>query len=325
MAARAHPLVPALALVLLTAPCVSAEDGGAVSAPAPVLTVNDLVQQIDALDRLAAGLNGEEELRAALGAIPDVWHVQDGDREHVVRVGALVRTARTSEGSWEERRDALRRQLASLRTLVAGDEAAPSLSAAAARDELADVLALAEFAPAPPPGPLARLVQRIRRWLQSLLERAMPERIGTRGLRELLAWLAGAAALVLLTRALLRRPRRPSTASAMADEPAEPWHAWLEKAQHALAAGDTREAVRCAYTAVLLRFAEQGLWDVDESRTPREYAGLVPAGDARRDAFAGLVRQFELTWYGARPADAAALSLQLEGCGCSVSGAMSVS
>ncbi len=321
MAAGARPLV--LALVLLAAPCVSADDGDAV--PAPVLTVGDLVQQIDALDRLAAGVKGDEELRAALRTIPDAWRVQDGDREHIVRVGALARVAGTADGPWEERRESLRLQLASLRTLVTGDDATPSASRAAARDELAAVLALAEFAPAAPPGPLARLRERLLRWIQTLLDRAMPERISTRGFRELLAWLAAFAALVLLIRALLRRPRRVARAAATPDEGPEPWHAWLARAQRALAAGDARDAVRCAYVAVLLRFEAQGLWDVDESRTPREYARLVPADDTRRDAFAALVRQFEQTWYGARPADAAALALQLEGCGCSVSVAMPAS
>src|SRR5690606_19393420 len=111
-----------LALALLAAPCLSAEDGETVSAPASALTVGDLIQQIDALDRLAADVSGDEELRAALRTLPDAWRVQDGDREHTVSVDALVRAAGTPDRPWEERRESLRLQLATLRTLVTGDD-----------------------------------------------------------------------------------------------------------------------------------------------------------------------------------------------------------
>src|SRR3712207_7448718 len=38
---------------------------------------------------------------------------------------------------------------------------------------------------------------------------------------------------------------------------------------------------RCAYHAALCRMEEQGVWRVEDSRTPREYLRLLPPGDPR--------------------------------------------
>lgn len=316
-------LVLVAGLVLLGPPRTSAEERP-VLVLSPVMTIADLVEQIDALDRLAAVARNEEELQLVLGSVPDTWRVQDDGREHVVRIGELVRQSIAGHAGWEARRDALRFRLATLRALVDHADAAGAPTLAAARDELAAVLALPEFRP-PGPNWVARLVARIREWIRSWLPGVPPVRAGVEMLGELLGWLVGIAAMALLIRALLRRRHRLTVVTAGPDVPREPWHVWLDRCRRALAEGETREAVRCAYMAVLLRFEEQGVWDVDESRTPREYTRLVPPDDRRRDPFVALVRQFEETWYGKRPADAAALTMQLEGCGCSGFGAMPAS
>jgi Domain of unknown function (DUF4129) len=66
---------------------------------------------------------------------------------------------------------------------------------------------------------------------------------------------------------------------------------------------------------VLFRLEEQGVWRVDESRTPREYLSLLKPRDARYAALVDLTREFEQVWYAARPADSRGLLDRLEGSG----------
>jgi hypothetical protein len=94
---------------------------------------------------------------------------------------------------------------------------------------------------------------------------------------------------------------------------------WALRAMTAARAGDVREAVRCGYHAVVSRLDEQGAWRMDESRTPREYLALLPAGDPRSAALAELTGQFEQIWYGRRQPtgdDARRVADYLERLGC---------
>ena len=84
--------------------------------------------------------------------------------------------------------------------------------------------------------------------------------------------------------------------------------------------GQTREAVRCAYGAALVRLEEQGVWRIDDARTPREYLPLLP-GDRQSPlrSMLDLTRRFEQIWYGNRAAvadDARRVTDHLEALGC---------
>jgi hypothetical protein len=122
------------------------------------------------------------------------------------------------------------------------------------------------------------------------------------------------ALIVYLWRA--RVPRRTQSSLAL-EVPRLTSAEWAARAYAALRQGDAREAMHCGYHAVLFRLEEQGVWRVDDARTPREYVRLLPAQDARRDAFIDLTRRFEQTWYGSRAADGAGLIENLEAFGCS--------
>ena len=116
-------------------------------------------------------------------------------------------------------------------------------------------------------------------------------------------WAAALAAFVLLavlTWRLLRRATRETAVRARLPRGLEPIDAaaWAARARTAAAAGDAREAVRCAYHAVLHRLDEDGVWTIAEARTPREYVRLLPAADRRQPAVSFVARLFEGTWYG---------------------------
>jgi hypothetical protein len=99
---------------------------------------------------------------------------------------------------------------------------------------------------------------------------------------------------------MLRRPqghlRFHSDASFSHDASAREW------ARRAASVDDVREAVRCAYRAATGRLEEEGVWRVDDARTPREYLRLLPADHRRRGPLADVAGRFEEIWYGARPA-----------------------
>ena len=52
------------------------------------------------------------------------------------------------------------------------------------------------------------------------------------------------------------------------------------------------------YGAAVLALGEAGAWQVDPSRTHREYARLLPADSARRTPLLALTNCFEQVWYG---------------------------
>ncbi len=121
-------------------------------------------------------------------------------------------------------------------------------------------------------------------------------------------WVIAAVAFVLLawlTWRVLRGASRDTAARPRPVRGADPVDArtWAARARAAAAAGDAREAVRCAYHAVLHRLDEDGAWTIAEARTPREYMRLLPAADRRQPAVSFVARLFEGTWYGgAEPA-----------------------
>jgi hypothetical protein len=88
---------------------------------------------------------------------------------------------------------------------------------------------------------------------------------------------------------------------------AREWQSWLADAKSVAAKGEWRDAIHFVYWAAIARLESNvgsgRLWPADRARTPREYLGLVPGGDARKPALTALTRSFERTWYGGRTAE----------------------
>jgi hypothetical protein len=172
------------------------------------------------------------------------------------------------------------------------------------RTALGEVLAAPEFRGREQYSALMKIAERIREWVRGWLR---PLEGGDRAIGTFVQWIAWIAAalafavLAALVWRLLRSASRDTSALAARLQPsADPTDArtWARRAAAAAAAGDAREAVRCAYHAVLHRLDEDGAWTIEEARTPREYVRLLPAADRRHPAVASVVRLFEGTWYG---------------------------
>ena len=77
--------------------------------------------------------------------------------------------------------------------------------------------------------------------------------------------------------------------------------------------------MRCAYNGALRRLEDDGVWRIDQARTPREYVRMLPAGDTRGPALRELTALFEQVWYGNRAIDvdaAGRVGVSLESLGC---------
>jgi len=147
------------------------------------------------------------------------------------------------------------------------------------------------------------------------------DRLNSRRVGQVLAWLAVLVALTSIVWILRRWSRLERSPLHIADGgmPATASREWAARALAAAASGDSREAIRCAYRAAVRRIEEQGGWRADDSRTPREYGALLRADDVRAVSFRALAKQFELAWFARRALssdDIASMTDSLERLGC---------
>ena len=276
-------------------------------------------------ERIAALLPGGDAPVA--GKLPGGWRVFDGD-EHVDvsarwLIAALM-AAPSKPEAWPDTRAALVLRLTRLRDeIAASGDVNGARARAEARAKVESVLARSEFQQGAASRWREQLQERIGKWFEDLWARLSGGRGTARGTALVFAWAAALAALIglgfWLARTIADRPRGAalSLGAVAAVRPRA-----RELALRALTAarlGQTRDAIRCAYGAALVRLEEQGVWRVDDARTPREYLPMLPPTDSRYSVMLDLTRRFEQLWYGNRPVaddDARRLTDHLEALGC---------
>jgi hypothetical protein len=91
---------------------------------------------------------------------------------------------------------------------------------------------------------------------------------------------------------------RRSQAPAEAAAPLGTWQEWAQQARAAAARGEYRDAIRIIYGAAVRRIGEAGTWQLDPSRTHREYVRLLPADSLYRPPLVAITTCFERVWYG---------------------------
>lgn len=259
-------------------------------------------------------------------SVPAVWPIERGGGRYEVPSAWLQKAltdARRDPASWPSERA---RVLAQLRALQIEADALATVTSspgpsesAAARAALAEVLARPEFRRMAQESAFARVRERVTQWLLRVWERLGGNRLGSRNTAMLFAWISVLVAVTALAMWLvrsLRQPERHRMPLAPAHAPRTPAGAW---ARQALAAADPREAIRCAYRAVISGLEEEGTWRSDDTRTPREYLRMLPRDHRRHPLVADVTRRFEEIWFGARRAtaddrDAALARLREMGC-----------
>jgi hypothetical protein len=320
MPPRAAAPVLAFALLLPALAHAGQSPGGELDVPAFLATLDTVA------DRVRATASPEDGA-ALTRDLPPAWTVRAGDARFTVAAGPIADTLSSSPDEAPAWPDARTRALARIAALR--DEAAPLARTgtpppAHLRGALAEVLAAPEFRGRQRYAGLLALADRVKRWLRSWLPAAGPARDTILPVLRYATWGVAAIAFALLawlTWRLLRGVSREAAVRPRASRGLEPIdaRAWAARARAAAAGGDAREAVRCAYHAVLHRLDEDGAWTIAEDRTPREYLRLLPAADRRQPAVSFVARLFEGTWYGgAEPAldDARAAVRHLSEIGC---------
>jgi hypothetical protein len=286
---------------------LAASAAHAAQAPSDVL---DLPAFLARLDQLAAAVERADEraTRDLLVQIPSTVRVRTGDLDYEVSLEPVAqRLSSRSDGSgWAARRARAHAQLVAIRGEAARlASASGATDTAAARQTLEGILARREFARHQTSTWGTELRQRVLDWIRRLLEGLGGAPVSGRAFALTFAWLAALAAVAGLASWLARELRGPGRLVRFRIGPPDPARSssreWGLRAIAAARAGQTREAVRCAYRSAIRRLEEEGAWRLDESRTPREYARLLEAGDSRAAPFRSLSRQFENVLYGDRP------------------------
>jgi hypothetical protein len=316
--------VRGLARALIVA-CALARPAAAAE-PEPELSLAAYLVRIEQVADAVRITTSPAQAAVLADLLPDAWTVRVGSER--VKVPASALAAALRDPAWPAGRDRALATAQAMQAEAARLAAGSSPPPPHLRKTLAEILHDPAFGARNQDHVLMRWAQRIRDWIRSWFPGLPAAAAGT--VKPVLTWTSiGVAAIAFVVLALtvwrtLRRAgwetARVARAAAAEGEPADAG-AWAARARAAAAAGDAREAIRCAYHAVLHRLDEDGVWTIEDARTPREYLRLVPAHDARQPAVAAVARLFEGTWYGGReagPGEAQAAIGRLGELGCDV-------
>jgi hypothetical protein len=285
----------------------------------------DLPGFVREMDRLADVI-GDAQARDAsqiLTTIPHAYRVRDGQRAFDVPFEWFARrlaAARDPKGNWTSQREEMAADLRVIRAeaaaLLAGSTPSPDPQAA-----LAAILSRREFASRRNAEWSENIRRQITAWLERIWKSLGGDRLNSRTTAFVLACVAILIGTVSLAVWLIRRaaPTAGLPRQGLESGPALSSHAWALRAIAAARNGETHEAARCGYRAALRRLEEQGIWQIEESRTAREYLQLLKPDDPKRDLFGTLVRRFELAWFARRTLtrdDLTAVGDSLERLGC---------
>jgi hypothetical protein len=148
-----------------------------------------------------------------------------------------------------------------------------------------------------------QILDRLWQWVAGLLDRAGNHPKVTNFLRWGIVIALGLILLAWLAYTLTHVSYRPIPAPE-GEVRATPARDWVEEARKAATRGEYRDAIRIIYGAAVLALGEAGAWQVDPSRTHREYARLLPRDSLRRPHLIALTDCFERVWYGRAQASA---------------------
>jgi hypothetical protein len=311
---------------LLAGPLARAQDASATQ----ISHTFDLRGYQTELDQLSARIKLAKTSPGAIASIrtllPSEWVVRAGDAEYHVPtdwVNDRLSDMQETPGNADAIARELQTHLGALRA-EAGDleKQASSGQGSTARAKLNSIFQAREFRNLQSPNEWLSVEERLGRWIMRQIERLarwlhISERTGN-----FLAWTVIALALLVLGywvfRTISRMPRPAAEEKLPLPGPEESRN-WLADAMAAAERREFREAVRCAYWAIITRLEDRKLLTRDRARTPRESLRLLASHPAEQSSLRDFTTHFELIWYGYRPAspeDWTGARAQLEKFGC---------
>ena len=288
-----------------------------VAKPASILDLRGYIAELDRWSEAAARLSRQPQEAATLEKeLPESWQVNVDGQTFSVSTGWLrddLRSIQSNRGLAPPISKQIEADIGLLRAdAKALDEESRSASGAdAARRKLDGILRRHEFRGLQGPGWLDAARERLIIWLSDLLDSILARLGGhPRASRGLMWVVAVAVALGFMTFLFVSFIRRSPEAALDLDGPSRAVRGsadWAREALEASRRGDYRDAIRLAYWAGVYRLGEAGFWQVDRTRTHREYLRLLPPApddNARRTALSEVTYRFERVWYGRQPTSA---------------------
>jgi hypothetical protein len=304
-------------------PCAAQTPPGGESPP-PVITELDLQSYQSELSRIEETIKNVQDIRELRRSLPDSWTVKDGGRIYPVPTKEITDALLQIER--DPKKTAVATQLNARLHAMQQHAAALALpssgpSAGEADAKLTKILERAEFqAAAPSSWDLLRA--RIVRWISAHILRLLRLLHIRENTGNVIAWGVIFLALVLLFYVVYVRLSKGAKGvgfSAEAEPASSDARHWAQEALAAADRGDYREAIHCAYWASVARLEDILILPKDRSRTPRESLRLLEQHPKEQGALEALTHNFELIWYGYRPASAtewAGAKEQMEKMGC---------
>jgi len=300
---------------------------GKVPVGSPALDQNEYRQELGRWTAAAVFLGDHPGEAAALRRrLPESWTVTADGQSFQIPLDWLRAKLFSVENHTLDAgtaREDIRKRLQAMRAEAEALSEPPWFESAAARKQLDEILSRREFRSVHGPRWLERISQRVRAWLEDLIDGLVQPLQGHPLAGKVLLWILALvpvlALAVWLVRRVLYRPALPSFDLRESAPIKTSWQGYLREARMLSAQGDYRGAVRLAYWAGIHRLGDLGVWQVDRARTHREYLRLLRANDPNRGAFSDLTLRFERAWYAgttaAREDFQSALS-QVEKLGC---------
>ena len=279
--------------------------------PSASLDLQSYTSELERWSAVASRLRAHpEEARALRMQLPDYWSVTVEEQRFPVSTRPLQAALDQLIREPHSGAAAAQQLSAHVESMLQDARALPRASVRddrATRAKLEDILRRREFrfvrAPNESETFWDRLVARLFEWIIKLLSRAG----GHPSLINFLLWgivfAFGLVFLVWLVHTLTHASYGHAAAPREQGVPTT-WIDGVQQARSAAARGDYREAIRLIYGTAVHRLGEAGVWQVDPSRTHREYVRLLPADSRQRQPLVAIATCFEHVWYGRTQASA---------------------
>ncbi len=312
-----------LALAVLATGLLAAEDEPP-SLPqiavAPV-SLEQYIAELDRLSTIAAEMRQPKQVLKVQAELPREWAVQTPSGIVEVSTGRIRDLLERWQGEASNRdmlAGRIQKELAAMRHQAQNSRTAgQGPSSGAARSKLTEILKGREFSSVSGPSAWDEFWAKVRDWMGRLLDKIFGRMRISQSAGSMISWTVITAAFVvvvwLIVRNLLAQSRGFSLhLEAPAEKHQSSWE-WLKAARRAADAGDFREAIHSAYWAAVYRLGEAGVWRLDATRTPREYLRLLRAERPEWPPMSEITRNFEVVWYGDRPASERNFQTAVEG------------
>ena len=278
------------------------------------------------LERLDAAIG--QDAGAAMAGLPQQWEVATETRTYFIPTEPLTQRLGLKEIA------GAREWLGQMRGQVESFGGNTSSGDGRGRAALKAILSRPEFADAPPPSAWELFWAGVRQWLSNWLDLIFQYAGQHPTGSQVLFWTLIVAAVVALGAWLVRLWSAEERMWAV-PEPApmehklQSWQEWMADARAAAAAGDQRQAVRCAYWAAVARLQVERTVRINFTHTPRERLRVLaqaahrvePLPEAQMRPLTAITHTFERCWYANLPAneeDVARCFESTEALGCRV-------